>query len=281
MRKLILSLAVVVLLSLTVVGLQAEDLKFPNVSQKASLSQVVGMTEISVDYHRPGVKGREIWGKLVPFDKTWRVGANEVTLIKFSTDVKIEGQDLKAGTYGFVMIPGKDEWTVIFSKQTDIWGDMGYKPEEDALRVKVKPMAAPHGEWMRFGVDELSDSSARIYVHWEKLMIGFKLTVDTKNIVLSKVETSMGNYWAAPYRAADFAFKNDMLDKAKEWIGAAVAIKPVYWNMILKAKIYQKAGADKGQVKEILEKAIALIAELPEGQKSYAVEAAKMLKELK
>jgi hypothetical protein len=294
MRKFVLCVTVVLFLSAAISGnLLAEDIKFPATSQKAKVLQTVGLTDIKVIYHRPGVKGRTIWGDLVPWDKVWRTGANDATLIYFSTDVEIGGKKVAQGKYGLFTIPGKTEWTFIISKQTKIWGAMGYKDSEDVVRVKAKPMKAPDCEWMQFGFGKLTAGSALLYLHWEKVMVGFEIKVDTHEIVMSSIKKAMGGYWQAPHRAAGYAMKKGMMDKAKEYIKASTAIKAVYWNMLLKAKIYKKfldEEKDKKKVKkykkkiiEILKKAIELIKELPKGQQDYVAgnpEAEKMLKEL-
>lgn len=294
MRKFVLCLTVVLFLSVAFsANLVAEDIKFPAVSQKAKVLQTVGLTDIKVVYHRPGVKERKIWGELVPMDKVWRTGANDATLIKFSTDVEIGGKKVEKGEYALFTIPGKDEWTFIISKQVKLWGAMGYKDSEDVVRVKAKAKAVPHCEWLQFGFGKLSETSAMLYMHWEKVMVGFEIKVDTDGIVMASIKKAMGRYWVPPYRAANYVMKKGDLKKAKEFISASVGIKAVYWNMLLKAKIVKKLMAeqkDKKMVKkykkkltEILKKAIALVKELPKGQQDYVAgnpEAEKMLKEL-
>jgi hypothetical protein len=264
--------------------LWSQDLKFPRVSQGASISQTIGLADVTITYHRPGVKGRVIWGDLVPYDKVWRTGANEATTIEFSRDVMVDGNKLAAGTYGLFTIPGKTEWTFIFSKQAKIWGSIGYKEEEDVLRVKVKPAVAPHCEWMQFMFADLKEDSAGVILHWEKLMVGFTVSVDTKGMVLGNIEKTMGRYWVSPYYAADFAYKGEMYDKAKGWIDMSVALKRSYWNMLLQAKIYKKLAKTKKEVKEavkILEKAVILIKDIPERNKPFADEGPKLLEEWK
>lgn len=294
MRKFVLCLTVVLFLSAAFSGnLFAEDIKFPSVSQKAKVLQTVGLTDIKVVYHRPGVKERTIWGDLVPYDKVWRTGANDATLINFSTDVEIGGKKVEKGEYALFTIPGKDEWTFIISKQVKLWGAMGYKDSEDVVRVTAKAMEAPHCEWLQFGFGKLSESSAFLYLHWEKVMVGFEIKVDTDGLVMASIKKSMGSYWIPPYRAANYVFKKGDLEEAKKFIKASVGIKAVYWNMLLKAKIYQKvmeAEKDKKMVKkyknkliEILKKAIELVKELDKGSQDYIAgnpEAEKMLKEL-
>ncbi len=157
-------------------------------SLKASVMQVLGVdTEIKITFSRPGVKGRTIWGELVPYgmapgnkysnDKPypWRAGANENTTIEFNKDIKIEGHVLPAGMYGIHMIPSEKDWVIIFSKNNSAWGSFQYNQEEDALRVTVTPVKAPHQEWLIFEFDDLAGTSATAYLHWEELKVPFKI----------------------------------------------------------------------------------------------------------
>jgi hypothetical protein len=147
------------------------------ISPKASVSQTVGFTDVTISYSRPGVKGRKIWGGLVPYDKVWRAGANEATKITFSTDVIIEGKKLPAGSYGFFAIPGRNEWTLIFNKVADQWGAFEYNEAEDALRITVKPEKGNFTEWLRYGFTRTSDNTAAVSLIWENLKVPFKLEV--------------------------------------------------------------------------------------------------------
>jgi len=147
------------------------------ISPKASVSQTVGFTDITISYSRPGVKGRKIWGGLVPYDKVWRAGANEATKITFSTDVMIEGKKLSAGSYGFFTIPGKNEWTLIFNKVADQWGAFEYNEAEDALRINVKPEKGNFTEWLRYEITKTGDNTAAISLEWENLKVPFKVEV--------------------------------------------------------------------------------------------------------
>lgn len=147
------------------------------ISPKASISQTVGFTDVTISYSRPGVKGRKIWGGLVPYDKVWRAGANEATKITFSTDVTIEGKKLAKGSYGFFAIPGKNEWTLIFNKVADQWGAFEYNEAEDALRINVKPEKGNFTEWLRYEITKTSDSTAVVSLLWDKLKVPFKLEV--------------------------------------------------------------------------------------------------------
>ncbi len=159
-------------------------------SLKASVMQRIGVnTDITIDYSRPGVKGRKIWGGLVPYGMApgikeskgkpfpWRAGANENTTIQFSKDVLVEGHKLSAGKYGLFMIPGKKEWIIIFSKDNSAWGSFSYNQADDALRITVKPVEAPHMEWLMYGFDHLAGTSAIAYLWWDNLKVPFKIAV--------------------------------------------------------------------------------------------------------
>lgn len=152
-------------------------------SPAAMAVQRIGLTDVTISYCRPGVKGREIWNtKIVPYGGDpipWRAGANENTTISFSTNVKIEGQPLAAGKYGFHIIPTDGKWTLIFSKDNASWGSFRYKKEMDALRVDVTPLSdQPMEEWLRYGFDDLTPTSATAYLAWEKKKVGFKIELE-------------------------------------------------------------------------------------------------------
>jgi hypothetical protein len=159
-------------------------------SLKASVIQQLGAdTLITIEYSRPGVKGRKIWGDLVPWglapgnkyskDKPfpWRAGANQNTTFEISKDVMVEGQKLAAGKYGVHMIPGEKEWIIIFSKNNKSWGSFAYNQEEDALRVTVVPVKAAHEEWLAYGFDDLAGTSATAFLHWEQVKVPIKIKI--------------------------------------------------------------------------------------------------------
>ncbi|MCB0571062.1 MAG: DUF2911 domain-containing protein [Phaeodactylibacter sp.] len=160
-------------------------------SQKASVTQFIGNdAQITFTFSRPGVKGRTVWGDIVPYGLTpgnkysdnkpfpWRAGANENTTMEINKDVKVEGQPLPAGKYSIHMIPSEKDWVVIFNKKSDQWGSYKYDEAEDALRVTVTPAKAPHEEWLTFGFDDITDNSVVAYLHWEKLMVPFKVELE-------------------------------------------------------------------------------------------------------
>jgi len=165
------------------------------VSQAAQLSQTVGLADVNIRYHRPGVKGRTIWGELLPYGEIWRAGANEPTLITFSEDVSVSGTQLKAGTYRFVVIPmEKGPWTVIFNSEVKNWGTV-YEEQYDVARIAVTPVAAPQEEWMSFSFDALSASSADLVLRWEKISLRLPLTFDTEGLFAAASNRAQADVW--------------------------------------------------------------------------------------
>jgi Protein of unknown function (DUF2911) len=148
------------------------QLKLPRISPNAEVRQTVGPTTITVDYSRPGVKGRVIWGKLVPYDTVWRAGANEATTVTFSTDVTIDGQTLAAGSYSLFILPTQTDWTFIFNSVPKQFGAFSYNKEKDVLRVQVKPETAPEQEWLSYNFEDIKPSSCRFLMRWEKVAVG-------------------------------------------------------------------------------------------------------------
>lgn len=239
------------------------QLNTPQGSQRASVSQTVGISKIYIDYSRPSVNGREIWGKLVPYGmnnlgfgtaKTspWRAGANENTVIKFTDDVKIEGQALKAGKYGLHMIIHENgKTTVIFSKNHTAWGSFFYESSEDALQVEVETKTIPHVEQLTFAFNDVTATSATAVLNWEKKQIPFKIEVDVTNIVLADIRRKMQDQpgfsrqtWE---QAANYALNNGGdLNEALGWIDNAIAgqffSQQTFANTQIKAAILNKMG---------------------------------------
>lgn len=243
---------------LVAIPLQAQGLEMPRVSPKAVVTQTIGTTTVTVNYHRPGVKDRAIWGGLVPYNEVWRTGANEATTLTISDPVKVEGQELAAGTYALATIPGADEWTFIVNKNTAMWGTMGYKQEEDILRVKVKPVTVAQTEWMQFVFADLKEDSATLMLQWDKVGVPVKLSVDTTGKFLNQARKTMARYWTEPYRAALFCLDHDTgLDEALKWINTSVAIQETYYNLAVKARILARQG-QKAEAVAIMEKALAM-----------------------
>ena len=240
----------------------AADLKLPRTSQKAQVMQTVGLTDVTITYSRPGVKGRTIWGDLVPYDKVWRTGANEATAVTFSTDVKVNGQPLAAGTYSLHTIPTKNDWTVIFNKKADQWGSYSYDEKEDALRVQVKAQPHEFTEWMEFSLPDIAVDKATVALDWEKLRVPFEIQVETIEHALTNARAAMASLAAddhqTAFSCASFAFQNNVApDEARQWIDKSISIKETWLNLRVKADMLAKEGKTADAIK-FGEKAIAV-----------------------
>ncbi len=211
-------------------------------NQKSEVTQYMGIAKVTITYNSPDVSGREIWGKLVPYGLTnlnfaksteqnpspWRAGANENTTISFSNDVVVEGKPLKAGTYGLHMIPGQEEWTVIFSNTSTAWGSFFYTPADDALRVIVKSTPGEFNEWLTFEFVDRQQNSATARLKWEKVSVPFKISVPNgDDLYIKKLREEFvgpkGFAWQNAVAAANFcANKKINLDEAMGWLNAFI-----------------------------------------------------------
>jgi hypothetical protein len=243
MKKLFTTGSIILLLQLCLIEIaHAQLTALPNGGNKrASVSEQVGLCDITIRYNRPHVNKREghIWGELIPVGYVdqdfgtskaapWRAGANENTTIEFSTDVKIEGQPLPAGRYGFSIAYDPNECTLIFSKNSTSWGSFYYNPAEDALRVKVKPVPADKSvEWLKYEFADETPSGAVVQLEWEKLVIPFKIDVDAVDNQLAsfrkELRSNKGFTWEAWNQAAQYCAQNKTnLDEALLWADNAV-----------------------------------------------------------
>jgi hypothetical protein len=236
------------LLTLVAVGsASAQQLNLPRPSPNAKVSQTVGLTEVSIQYSRPGVKGRTIWGELVPYNEVWRTGANENTTITFNTPVKIGGKELPAGTYGLQTIPTTGDWTVILSKDADLWGAFNYKQEDDALRLTATPRPADFQERMSFEFDDVTDNSATVVMRWEKIAVPFKIEVDTPKAVMGQIQSAVR--WQTPYQAANYCIQNNTcLAEASRYLDSSIALDANFTNLRAKALLLAKNNDAKGAV---------------------------------
>ena len=253
LKLLQLSIALICIYSLAVFG---QQIRTPRPSPDATVTQIVGVTEVSVDYSSPGVKGREIWGGLVPYGEVWRTGANEVTSITFSDPVKVNGNDLPAGTYGIHTIPGESEWEFIFSKDTKVDDGSNYDPTKDALIIKVNPAEHHFMERMTFLFTDVTDNSVNINLVWDKLVVSFKVETNTNENFLSNARKELS--WSPTFQAAQYCLTaNINLEQALNWIEASCLISEVYWNTRVKAQLQYKLGM-KNEAIATMEKAVAL-----------------------
>lgn len=229
------------------------QLRLPRPSQGATVTQTVGITEITIKYSRPGVKGRKIWGDapanayakgeatldnqylrtadmpIVPYGHVWRTGANEATQFTISDDVMINGQKLAAGSYSLHTIPEKDEWTIVFNGTANQWGSFNYDPAKDTLRVKAKPRRVNDDqEWLIFTIDPVTEDSATVNIRWEKVVVPFTVTVDTVGLTMAKARPLLAaakpDDWRIRYNVGSFAVEHKLTDEGNKLLTEALAI---------------------------------------------------------
>jgi len=259
-----LSMVLIFILSLSIIG---QQLKTPRPSPDATVIQFVGVTEVKIDYSSPGVKGRKVWGELVPFGEIWRTGANEATTITFSDAVKINGSELPAGTYGIHTIPNENEWEFIFSKDTKVDGSSTFDKDKEVLRVKAKPEEHHFMERMTFLFTDVTDNSVSVNLLWDKLKVSFKIETNTQELFLSKAREQLS--WSPTFQAAQYCLTNNTnLEEAYKWIEASCLISEVYWNTRVKAQIQNKLGM-KNEAIATMEKAIALGSKMEDAPFDY------------
>jgi hypothetical protein len=248
---------------------QTPAVRLPRPSQKASVMQTVGVTDVTITYSRPAVKGRKIWGDppasakgtatlddantrpkdapLVPYGHVWRTGANEATTFAVTDDVLINGQKLPAGTYSLHTIPGKDEWTVIFNSDAGQWGSFSYDEKKDVLRVKAKPQSvAENQEWLLYSIPVVTPNSAQVLIRWEKVAVPFTVEVPNVEAVWrSKVDAAIAanpNDWRLPLNVANQYANEDNWNEALKWADQSIKVKETYQNLATKAQLLYASG---------------------------------------
>lgn len=219
-----------------------QNLTLPDASQYATVMQQVGLTDIKIDYHRPGVKGRQIWGVLVPYNQVWRAGANQNTTISFSNDVIIAGQNVPAGTYGLHMIPTKGDWTIILSRDYRAWGSFFYNEGNDLLRFTAKPLSSDFHEWLMYSFDEVTPNSTTASLNWDKLKIPFKIEIDLHKQILEDMAIQLtglpGFFWQGWNQAAMYCYTNTIdLEQGLKWAERSISINKTAANTYTKALI--------------------------------------------
>jgi Protein of unknown function (DUF2911) len=282
-------LSLLILTAAPVSVLGQTGVRTPRPSQKATVMQTIGVTDVTITYSRPGVKGRKIWGDppaelaagtatlddqnkrpkdmvIVPYGHVWRTGANEATQFVVTDDVMINGQKLPAGSYSLHTIPGKDEWTIVFNGTANQWGSFNYDEKKDALRVRTKPeWVSDHQEWLMFSFDPVTDNSAQVNIRWEKVKVPFTVVVpDVKAVTLTKLRAAVAaakpDDWRTPLQAANYVFlSEDKMDptEAIGWLEQSIKIKETFGNLYSKARLL----AGQGKTQEAIavgEKALVL-----------------------
>jgi hypothetical protein len=226
------------------------QLKVPAASPAQTLKQAFALSDITIEYSRPSAKGRVIYGDVVPFGKIWRTGANSTTKITFGEDVKVEGTDIKAGTYGIYSIPNKDSWEIMLYKDLTLGGDVAeYKKENEVARFVVKPSALTEKvETFEINVADITSNSANVELVWEKTRVAFKVVADIDTKIMKTIESTIIKDNRPYFQAASYYYENDKdLKLAGEWVEKAIANNPkAYWVVLLKAKIQFKSKDLKG-----------------------------------
>jgi DUF2911 family protein len=244
--------------------------RLPRPSQKATVMQTIGVTDLTITYSRPGVKGRKIWGDppanattgeatlddqnirpkdmvIVPYGHVWRTGANEATTFTVTDDVLVNGQKLPAGAYSLHTIPEKDEWTIIFNSDAGQWGSFFYDQKKDALRVKVKPqMVADNQEWLLYSIPTVTPNSAQVVIRWEKLAVPFTVEVPNVEAVWrAKVDAAIAanpTDWRIPLSVANAYANEDKWDAALEWADRSIKVKETFQNLSAKTNMLFNSG---------------------------------------
>ncbi len=226
----------------------AQQIQMPQASPSAKIAQKVGLTDVTVDYSRPSTKGRKIFGELVPYGAVWRTGANNATVLTFSTDVMISGETIPAGQYALYSIPGKNEWKMILSKNTELWGSIGYDPNDDVARFTVKPAKLSRKyETFEISFNNMTDNAADLSIKWENTRVDFKIETEVDPIVMAQIQEMVIDAKTSDpsllYAAANYYYTNNKdLNQAYTWISQSVESDPKYWTMHQKAKIEVELG---------------------------------------
>jgi hypothetical protein len=263
---------------------QSAPVRLPRPSQKASVMQTIGVTDLTITYSRPGVKGRRIWGEpwgenakgeatlddqnlrpktapIVPWGHVWRAGANEATTFVVTDDVLINGQKLPAGSYSLHAIPTKAEWTIVFNGTANQWGSFNYDPKKDTLRVKVKPQwVKENQEWLQYSIPSVTPNSATVLIRWEKVAVPFTVEVPNVEAVWrAKVDAAIAadpNDWRIPLNVGGAYAGDDRWDDAIAWADKSIKVKETFQNLRAKANWLYSAGR-KQEAFAIAEQAIA------------------------
>lgn len=246
----------------------------PRVSPEAMVMQRVGVSNVTIHYHRPSVNNREVWGGLVPYGAVWRAGANDNTTITFEDPVTVEGKALAAGTYGLHMIPTEDDWTVIFSDTSTAWGSFSYDEAEDALRITVRPEKAPYAEQLDYAFEDVTDDGAVAVLHWEELKVPFEIAFDTHALALADIRDQLRHLprfnWQGWASAAGYLVAEDIEhEQALEWIDRSIQMDENGQNLGLKVRLLNQL--DRGdEARETLAHALEVSNEAQTNQLGYA-----------
>jgi Protein of unknown function (DUF2911) len=239
------------------------QLKLPAASPAAKVSQTVGLTDITVDYSSPAVKGRKIWGALVPMDKVWRAGANKATTITFSMPVTVGETAVPAGTYGFFAIPGAASWTLILNKIPEQWGAYEYKQDADLVRLTVKPTAIPNRERLAYAITNFTNDAANIDLEWEKVRVTLPVKLKTGEQTTAAMKKLVDDAWVPMNQAARYSLDQKDFTNGLMYVDKSIAMREHWFNQWTRAQLLAGAGKFK-DASAAAEKAQALGAKDPE-----------------
>jgi tetratricopeptide (TPR) repeat protein len=223
------------------------ELELPQPSPAATVTQRIGTSTVTVAYHRPGVKGREVWGKLVPFGEVWRMGANDATTLELSHDAKVAGKALPAGKYALFAVPAREKWQIVVNSQADQWGAYFRDAKKDVLSFDVTPVAGPEEEWLEFRIEPASKNALRVEMAWEKLRVAFPVEFDVTGIVWKNIDAAIAaadpKDYKTLYQAAKYAFQSgERKEKAAGWLDEAMKRGQSFWMDELKGDLLAEAG---------------------------------------
>lgn len=234
------------LFAVSVFPLSAQEVQFPAASPSQTINQRVGLTDIEIEYSRPGVKDREIFGGLIKYGEVWRTGANAATKITFSTPVTFGGEKVQAGTYSLFTIPGKTEWTVILNENPEQWGSYQYDESKDVVRVSAEVYNMDFSvETFLIDIGHIRDESAFLTFVWDTVAVSVPIEVDVKSVLVPQIEEVMSSDSEKKpfFQAALFYHDHDLdLDKAQMWAEQMVAQRDAFWSRHLLAKVLAKQG---------------------------------------
>lgn len=218
------------------------ELPLPQASPHAMVLQTIGLTDVTVDYHTPGVKGRPVWGTLVPWGQVWRAGANENTLLSFSQPVKVNGQPVPAGKYSFYILPqDNQDWQLILNRVTTHWGSEGYNAQDDVLRVAASAEAAPFHETLLYWFSDVKPTAARLNLTWEKRTITMLIETEVHEQALQGIQQTLAahpNNWQLLAQAAEYLVQNNLQGElALRYINESLRLKEGYLNNWIKARL--------------------------------------------
>ncbi|HET7506383.1 MAG TPA: DUF2911 domain-containing protein [Kofleriaceae bacterium] len=217
-------------------------LELPAPSPHARVEQRVGITDVSVDYSCPGVKGRKIWGEVVPYDKVWRAGANAPTKLTVSRDFSFGGTQVPAGSYTVFITPGKTTWAVMLNKNLTASQDQ-HEAKDDVATIHVKPVALPQlRERLRYTLDDTQDDRTMLDLEWERIRIQVPITIDTRGMVTAAIDKAVGEAWRPHLQGASYLFDAGQLDRALALVDKSIAIQPTWRGEWLRAQIQWKKG---------------------------------------